>query len=221
MDQRRIIPSRRAVLATGACALIATGLRSTEAQADLRLRGTVVKWQGTLPGDWVGGNVDMLEAAIKDPALEKVRWRYEWLLGMLKGKTSEIACVHPDVSGIKTKSPSLIKISKLALKSNLANKEERDAFWKALGEGVIRDQAPKGSEVKLGMEDPALKVGGKPAYLAIFQVDQPGGGLSFEFFHLVGLGAGDWHVIHMVADASKAKARVDDVTGLLRSIRYG
>ncbi len=219
MDMQTILPSRRAVLATGACALIATGLRSTEARADLRLRGTIVKWQGTLPGDWVGGNVDMLEAAIKDPALEKVRWRYEWLLGMLKGKITEVACLHPDVSGMATKTTSRIRVSKLPLKSKLANKEEREAFWKELAR-IAKDDAPKGSEVKLGMEDPALKVGGKPAYLAIFQVDQPVG-VSFEFWHFVDLGAGDWHMIRMQADASKAKARVDDVTGLLRSIRYG
>lgn len=220
MDMQTVFPSRRAVLATGACALIATGLRSTEARADLRLRGTAEKWQGTLPGDWIGGNVDMLEAAIKDPALEKVRWRYEWLLGMLKGKTVEIACLHPDVSGIRTKSPVLIKISKLTLKSKLAEKETRDAFWKQMGE-TVRDQAPKGSKVELGMEDPDLKVGGKPAYLAIFSVDQPGGGLAFEFWIFVDLGGGDWHMIHMVADASKAKARNEDLVGLLRSIRYG
>lgn len=219
MDQQRIFPSRRAVLATGACSLIATGLRSTEARADLRLRGTVVKWQGMLPGDWVGGNVEMLEAAIKDPTLEKVRWRYEWLLGMLKSKTVEIACLHPDVSGIATKTISRIRISRMPLKSNLANKEERDAFWKALI-GIARDDAPKGSEVKLGMEDPALQVGGKPSYLAIFQVDQPAG-TSFDFWHFVDLGGGDWHMIRMEADASKAKARNGEIVGLLRSIRYG
>jgi hypothetical protein len=219
MDTQTIFPSRRAVLATGACALIATGLQSTEARADLRLSGTLVKWQGTLPGDWVGGNAGMLEAAIKDPALEKVRWRYEWLLGMLKGKTSEVACLHPDVSGIKTKSPSLLKISKLALDANLADKKDRNTFWKQMAE-VVSGQAPKGSEVRLGMEDPALKVGGKPAYAAVFQVDQPGG-VSFEFFHFVDLGARDWHMIVMTADASKADARLGDVVALLRSIRYG
>ncbi len=218
MDMQTILPSRRAVLATGACALVATGLRSTEARADLRLRGTLVKWQGTLPGDWIGGNVDMLEAAIKDPALAKFRRLNERLLGMLDGKTNEIACFHLDVSGIKTNSPSLLKISKLPLKSKLADKKARGTFWNEL-EGFVRDRAPKGSEVKLGMEEPS-KVGGKPAYGALFEVKQPAG-LSDEYWHFVDLGGGDWHVIRMQADASKAEARVRDVNGLLNSIRYG
>jgi hypothetical protein len=218
MDKRLIFASRRTVLATGGCALIAAGLGSTEARADLQLRGTLVKWQGMLPGDWIGGNADMIEAAIKNPALEKVRWRYEWLLGMLK--TSEVACLHPDVSGLATQTLSRIRISKMNLKSKLADKEARAAFWKELAGVAATDDTPKGSEAKLGMEDAALKVGGKPAYLAIFQVNQPAG-VSFDFWHFVDLGGGDWHIIRLVADANKAKARSGDVVALLRSIRYG
>jgi hypothetical protein len=212
-----IFPSRRAVLATGACALIATGLRSTAAHADLALRGTAVKWQGTLPGDWIGGNADIIEAAVKSPALEKVRWRYELLLTMLK--TSEVACLHPDVSGIKTQTPSRISVSKMKLNSEFANKDARAALWKELV-GAVTEEAPKGSEAKLGMENADLRVGGKPAYVAIYQINQPAG-VSYEFLHFVDLGDGDWHFIRLVADASKARARSDDVIALLRSIRYG
>jgi hypothetical protein len=224
MDMQTILPSRRAILATGACTLIATGLRSTEARADLRLRGTLVKWQGTLPGDWIGGNVEMLEAAITDPALEKFRRLNESLLGMLKkGKTFEITCMNLDVSGMKTQTVSLLQVSKQTLKMNLANKKERDAFWKELSADVIRHQVPKGSEVKLRTEDadPARNVGGKPAYAAIFEVRQPGGGVSYEYWNFVALGGGDWHVIHMAVDGTKFVARADDVNALLRSIRYG
>ena len=198
-----------------ALALAAAGNLAVIAE-ELPVRGSKVRWTASLASGWVGGSARQIENVLAGTTNDTLRAVMSEML--LDAKGLDVFFTHVDITGATSRTVSSLRVNTLKLDMALADKEERNALWRAFTPRVQKDYPP-GSTTTLG-GDAVTTTGGRPAYQAMYRTEMPNGSAVYVLVHFVDLPDGTVHMFMLKADSNKMPAREKEVRQFLDSVRY-
>jgi hypothetical protein len=229
--------SRRTAIVAGACVALNGAVPSLAEATNFPVTGRKLRWASILPDNgWIGGTVDEIKArvaAIKENKKldEFAKMAFSDTLARLIPFAEQSDVYLANIKDGVTKSEMVTTIRSDVLNSDAKANFSDEAFRSSLAKKFAESMkgAPGAHLSDTPLPDPLTgriefakeaTVGGRQAVSIAIRADLKDGSAFYDVYHFVTLGDGRWHSIWLTVDSEHFSDRLNDLSRMLRAVRY-
>jgi hypothetical protein len=191
------------------------------ATAQIIVHGTRLPWSATIPRGWIGGTATKIESILAKPPRDAVDKRLAGILNTILPEAKKLDALFYgfDLEGIKTKTPSRIRVNVTSVEvESFADEKQRKPFWEAMSKSIAQEYSKDVTVEQTN--DRVATTGGHKAYEATFVATQPDGAKAYTVVHLVAYSAAQTQLFILNADGTKFRDCLADFEAILGSVNY-